>query len=187
MKINLTFIVFLTILLCYGQESVTVVRVIDGDTFEIENGERVRMIGINAPELSDIYGIDAKLHLTKLIENENVTLVRDQLTNDKDRYQRLLRYAYFNDEDINKRMIDDGFAFAYLKFKFTKSNEYRNTQLQSKENGLGIWSHEKNTDFIDKTDNDRRSGFFDLPPKAYLAGVLIFVLVIIGIVYYYKK
>ena len=42
-------------LFSFGQEY-KVIRVIDGDTFEIEGGEKVRMIGINAPELSEKFG-----------------------------------------------------------------------------------------------------------------------------------
>ena len=39
-------------LVSFGQD-VKVIRIIDGDTFEIENGDKVRMIGIDAPELKD--------------------------------------------------------------------------------------------------------------------------------------
>ena len=72
-KLLLVFLFFPMI--SFGQE-ITVVRVIDGDTFVIEGGERVRMIGINAPELKDIYGVESKNHLKTLIESKYVNLIK---------------------------------------------------------------------------------------------------------------
>ena len=70
------FLVFLFFpMISFGQE-IRVVRVIDGDTFVIEGGERVRMIGINAPELKDIYGVESKNHLKTLIESKYVNLIK---------------------------------------------------------------------------------------------------------------
>lgn len=72
-KLLLVFLFFPMI--SFGQE-IRVVRVIDGDTFVIEGGERVRMIGINAPELKDIYGVESKNHLKTLIESKYVNLIK---------------------------------------------------------------------------------------------------------------
>ena len=72
-KLLLVFLFFPMI--SFGQE-IRVVRVIDGDTFVIEGGERVRMIGINAPELNDIYGVESKNHLKTLIESKYVNLIK---------------------------------------------------------------------------------------------------------------
>ena len=43
-----------------------------------------------------------------------------------DFFGRLLRYVYFEDSDVNLKMIEDGYANVYTKFKFTKSKEYIN-------------------------------------------------------------
>src|SRR5699024_5466472 len=114
-------IFLLSTIACFATQT-KVTRVIDGDTFEIESGEKVRLIGINAPEMSDFYGLEAKEHLTDLIENKSVYLQPDNISNDRDRYQRLLRYVIIGGIDVNKKMISDGFAFAYLKYKFSKSD-----------------------------------------------------------------
>lgn len=186
MRLTVAIILFLTTFLCFGQNS-KVIRVIDGDTFETEHGEKVRMIGINAPELSDIYGIEAKEHLIELIEHKDVILVPGKISKDKDIYQRLLRYVYYESEDINKKMIEDGFAFAYLKYKFEKSSEYENAQLESKTNYNGIWSHDSNVIFK-KTEKDKKNfDFKDLPTKIYLVATLLFILIVIGLIYYFKK
>ena len=107
-----------------GQE-IKVVRVIDGDTFVIEGGERVRMIGINEPELKDIYGVESKNHLKTLIESKYVYLIKGDGTDNKDYFKRLLRYVYVDSTDINLKMIEDGFASAYLKYPFSKSKQYK--------------------------------------------------------------
>ena len=111
-------------LVSFGQEF-KVTRVIDGDTFVIQNGERIRMIGIDAPELKDKFGIQSKNHLKKLIENKHVFLKGGNITSDKDYFKRLLRYVYIDETDINLKMINDGFASVYLKYKFSKIEQYK--------------------------------------------------------------
>ena len=186
MKYKLSIILILISILCLGEE-IKVIRIIDGDTFETVSGEKVRMIGINAPEISDIFGVEAKEHLKNLIENEYITLIGDQLSNDKDMYQRLLRYVYLNGVDINKKMIDDGFAFAYLKYKFSKSAEYKLAQLQSKENLLGIWGDKEDSN--NKAEKILGCKFLikNLQPRIYLISALLIILISIGFVYYFKK
>ena len=121
---KLLLVLLLVPLVSFGQE-IKVVRVIDGDTFVIEGGERVRMIGINAPELKDIYGVESKNHPKTLIENKYVNLIKGDVTNNKDYFKRLLRYVYVDSTDINLKMIEDGFASAYLKYPFSKSKQYK--------------------------------------------------------------
>tara|TARA_B110000285_G_C14693830_1_gene410285 strand:- start:41 stop:403 length:363 start_codon:yes stop_codon:yes gene_type:complete len=111
-------------MISFGQE-IRVVRVIDGDTFVIEGGERVRMIGINAPELKDIYGVESKNHLKTLIESKYVNLIKGDVTANKDYFKRLLRYVYLDSTDMNLKMIEDGFASAYFKYPFSKSKQYK--------------------------------------------------------------
>jgi micrococcal nuclease len=111
-------------LVSFGQDF-KVVRVIDGDTFIIEGGERVRMIGIDAPELKDLYGVESKNQLKALIQNKHVKLIKGVVTANKDYFKRLLRYVYIDSTDINLKMIEDGFASVYLKYPFSKSSEYK--------------------------------------------------------------
>ena len=112
-------------LVSFGQD-VKVIRIIDGDTFEIENGDKVRMIGIDAPELKVNNGLESKNHLKLLIENKYVSLIKDEKNKNKDFFGRLLRYVYLDNYDVNLKMIEDGYANVYTKFKFTKSKEYIN-------------------------------------------------------------
>jgi endonuclease YncB( thermonuclease family) len=107
---KLLLILMFVPLVSFGQDF-KVVRVIDGDTFIIEGGERVRMIGID--------------HLKALIQNKHVKLIKGVVTANKDYFKRLLRYVYIDSTDINLKMIEDGFASVYLKYPFSKSSEYK--------------------------------------------------------------
>jgi micrococcal nuclease len=120
---KLLLILMFVPLVSFGQDF-KVVRVIDGDTFIIEGGERVRMIGIDAPELKDLYGVESKNQLKALIQNKHVKLIKGVVTANKDYFKRLLSYVYIDSTDINLKMIEDGFASVYLKYPFSKSSEY---------------------------------------------------------------
>lgn len=121
-----------------------VTKVIDGDTFEIEGGIRVRMIGIDTPESVsnstpvECYGQQAYLETKKLIEGKKVLLQKD--VSETDRYKRLLRYVYLNDIFINDFLVMQGFATVStfppdVKYvdTFTNSQEY------AKNYSLGLW------------------------------------------------
>lgn len=183
---TITYILLLTTFVCFGTTT-KVTRVIDGDTFETETGEKVRLIGINAPEISDIFGQEAKQYLSYLIENKTVDLQADNLSNDRDRYQRLLRYVILDGVDINKKMVSDGFAFAYLKYKFSKSIDYEQAQLEARETNKGIWGDSKKETTIKEQEKKETSFWKDLSPKAYFVGSLVIILLLVGLFTYFKK
>lgn len=162
-------------------------RVIDGDTFETESGEKVRLIGINAPEMSDFYGLKAKRYLKNLVENKIVDLETDNISNDRDRYQRLLRYVIIDGIDINKKMIADGFAFAYLKYKFSKSDLYENAQIRAREMNLGIWGNSQNEGSKSKQFNETQGFWKTISPKAYFIASILILLIFYGLCTYFKK
>jgi micrococcal nuclease len=95
-------------------ELLLVTRVIDGDTVELENGEKVRYIGIDTPETQhpslgkQCYGPEATERNRQLVEGKRVKLEADKT--DMDRYDRLLRYVWIEDVLINEVMVREGFA-----------------------------------------------------------------------------
>lgn len=171
---------------CFGTTT-KVTRIIDGDTFETETGEKVRLIGINAPEISDIFGQEAKQYLSHLILDKNVELQSDNISNDRDRYQRLLRYIIVDGIDINKKMVSDGFAFAYLKYHFSKSNDYEQAQIEARETNKGIWGDSKKETIIKEQKKKETSFWKDLSPKIYFVGFLVIILLLVGLFTYFKK
>jgi len=186
MKQTLTLILTIIALTCFGT-TVKVTRVIDGDTFETETGEKVRLVGINAPEISDIFGEEAKQHLINLIDGKVINLEPDHISNDRDRYGRLLRYVIYNNSDINRQMLLDGFAFAYLKYHFDKETEYRQAQITAKTNNVGIWGSNQKAQTDTQFKNTDENDFSKTSTETYLVGAFIILLIGIGCYYYFKK
>lgn len=186
MKQSLLIILTLLTFVCFGTPT-KVTRIIDGDTFETETGEKVRLIGINAPEITDIFGEEAKTHLAQIIEGQTVDLVADHISNDRDRYNRLLRYVVLNGVDINKQMLLDGYAFAYLKYHFEKESEYKQAQLEGNKNSNGIWGNSKKENIIKQQESETTNFWSSLSPQVYLIAGLILLLILIGFWGYYKK
>lgn len=91
------------------QESVT--RAVDGDTLVLHSGAKVRLIGIDTPEVGQCGYYEAKVLLASLTVGRTVTLTAAART-DTDRYGRLLRYVDVGSTDVGLRMITSGRAIA---------------------------------------------------------------------------
>ena len=115
----------LVLIYLFTSRDTRVRRVIDGDTFITNKGDRVRLIGIDAPELPSLRGIESKMYLHELVDNKVVILERDGISDNKDKYGRLLRYVYLNKKDVNLQMLKSGYAKPYLYFNFEKINQYK--------------------------------------------------------------
>ena len=87
--------------------------VIDGDTVVLENGERLRYIGIDAPELDECYGQEALWADIDLVKGKTLALYFDRQL--RDRYDRLLAYAYLPDGTfVNQWLVQQGYARAMI-------------------------------------------------------------------------
>ena len=93
-----------------------VARANDGDTLTLRGGEQVRLVQIDAPELTtDCYGRAAQKALAALVaEGTRVRLVRDPALDDTDRYGRLLRYVIVGERDVNVELVRQGAASPYF-------------------------------------------------------------------------
>lgn len=88
-----------------------VVGVVDGDTLDVSNGERVRLIGIDTPEIGQCGYGEATATLRQLVAGRSVNLVPGA-RDDRDRYGRLLRYVEADGVDVNLSMLRSGRAIA---------------------------------------------------------------------------
>ncbi len=123
---------------------VQVARVVDGDTIVIDGGEYVRLIGMNTPETVspkkpvECYGPEASERTKELLTGQTVRLERD--VDERDKYGRLLRYVYLNQEFVNLELVQEGYAKAY---PFPPNTKYRPlftaAQKQAKAAHLGLW------------------------------------------------
>jgi len=134
---RMLMLVLLTFIFCTRTERVT--EVIDGDTFKTEQGNAVRLLGINAPEIHDPGGDIAKHVLTHMVMGKNVRLERD--ATDKDDYGRLLRYVFVDGMFINAEMIRMGYA--ELRF-YPPDTQYlediRKLEKMAIRNRQGLWA-----------------------------------------------
>lgn len=121
-----------------------VTRVIDGDTIEIENGEKIRYIGIDTPETVDprkqvqCFGIEASKKNKELVEGKAVRLEKD--ITDRDKYFRLLRYVWVDDLFVNLELVKQGFANSYsyppdIKYQ----EEFLAAEKEAREAERGLW------------------------------------------------
>jgi len=102
--------------------TVTVDHVIDGDTIRANvdgRDERIRLLGIDAPEIGrdgdpdEKCAQEAKRFLTSWIDGATVTVTTDPNSPDRDPYDRLLAYVDIDDVDVSYVMLDDGWADLY--------------------------------------------------------------------------
>lgn len=142
--------------------SYQVTKVFDGDTFEVEisgKKEKVRMLGIDTPEKYDSDKLDRDSERTKkdketirrlgslssgytvrLIGGKKVRLIPDSKGDQTDKYGRLLRYVYLDDGTfVNKKIIEDGYATAFRRFKVSKEKELIEAEKDARENKRGLW------------------------------------------------
>ena len=94
-----------------GPSSGVVAKVIDGDTIELESGERVRYLMIDTPENTseqECYGPEATSANKMFVEGQTVSLSYDAECTDK--YDRLLAYVSIGDQVINEIMVERGYA-----------------------------------------------------------------------------
>ncbi|MGB6837498.1 MAG: thermonuclease family protein [Dehalococcoidia bacterium] len=91
-------------------------RVIDGDTIQVEGGLTVHYIGINAPEMrgpdepSECYGAEARERNRELVEGKVAQLERDMAHEDGD--GQVLRYVYVDGRMLNEILLREGYARA---------------------------------------------------------------------------
>lgn len=138
MKRGITALIFLAIILFFyvkqpweaetskieirgieGQKLVT--KIIDGDTVIVEEGDTVRLLGIDADEKGYPCYEPAKKRLEELILNKKVDLEADK--EDRDQYKRYLRYLILDQENINLKLVKEGLAIARFSSENVKYRE----------------------------------------------------------------
>lgn len=127
-----------------------VVEAIDGDTLLVElagRRETVRLIGVDTPETKDrrkpvqCFGQAAADFTKSLAEGKTVRLAADPHSNDRDKYRRLLRYAYLPDSRLlNAVIIESGYGFAYTIFPYEKIDDFRALEANARRWSRGLWS-----------------------------------------------
>ena len=115
-------------------------KIIDGDTFLIEGGYSVRILGIDADEREHPCYEAAKDGLEELILNKEVKLEKG--TEDKDQWCRYLRYVFLDNKNLGLELVKKGLAVARFSPEDVKyREEIATAEKQAKENKIGCkWS-----------------------------------------------
>lgn len=128
-----------------GYDFIRVKTVYDGDTVVLEDGRKIRLLGINTPEvqhrdkLADAGGEEAKRWLQDKLLNKRVRL---ELSNEKtDKYNRTLAHLFTeNKEHINVLLVKTGLAAVNIyPENLLYVNELVDAEEQAEKAHLGIW------------------------------------------------
>jgi micrococcal nuclease len=142
----------------YDYNNILVKRVVDGDTLQLESGEKVRLIGIDTPEMHEsnklhrdarqsgqdlkaiiALGREAYAFTEKLAEGKRVKLEFDAEKYDK--YNRLLAYVYLTDGIfINAKIVEEGYAsLLTIPPNVRYADLFLKLYRQAREERRGLW------------------------------------------------
>ena len=114
------------------------------DGWELNNSERVRLIGADTPETKhprkpvQYFGMEAYQFTKQMVEGKVVRLEYDWQR--RDRYRRLLAYVYLMDGTfLNAEIIKQGYGFAYTRYPFKFLDEFRLYEREAREKKRGLW------------------------------------------------
>lgn len=138
---------------------ILVTRAVDGDTLLLENGQRVRLIGVDTPELhesSKLHKDSKRLKMSvksiqklgeksyeftkKLVEGKKVRLEFDVEKYDK--YGRLLAYVYLQDGTfVNAEIVKQGYAnLMTIPPNVKYADSFVKLFKEAREGKKGLWS-----------------------------------------------
>jgi len=128
-------------------EYAEVVEVIDGDTIVVDiegKKEFVRYIGVDTPETTrdgkeeECFAAEATKANTQLVARRQVRLESD--TDDRDKYNRLLRYVYADEVFVNRELVEEGYATVLTIPPNTEyAQEFKMLETKAKEGRVGMW------------------------------------------------
>ncbi|MFH1762123.1 MAG: thermonuclease family protein [bacterium] len=127
--------IFIFVTLLFTAEIYTVKKVVDGDTFELENGEKVRLLCVNTPESvhprrnkNSQEGIIAGKYTQTRLEGKAVDL-KCETAKKYGRFGRLLAYCFIDGKNFNLELVEKGYSCYYTKYG--KSEYYHDEFLKS--------------------------------------------------------
>ncbi|MGD2109507.1 MAG: thermonuclease family protein [Phycisphaerae bacterium] len=137
----------------YHDQSFVVVRVIDGDTFDIDipdgdkKATRVRLWGVDTPEVShgggtDMhFGPEASAFAKKTLEHRGVHIVLSPKRT-RGKYGRLLAYVYLErgGRMFNEMLLEEGYAYADLRFGHHYYDQFKRIEKRARKAGVGLWA-----------------------------------------------
>lgn len=129
-------------------ERVRVTYVYDGDTVKLADGRRLRLVGINTPELArkdeagEPLAQAARASLQNMLDNASHILQLEYGTEHNDHYGRLLAHAYLeNGDNVAARLLQQGLATALVVPPNTRAMHcYQRLEDAARSKRLGLWA-----------------------------------------------
>lgn len=115
-------------------------EVIDGDTVVLDNGETVRYVGVDTPEINEPFYLEAKAR--------NATLVQGMLVNvlvcgaeTRDKYGRVLAWVSSGGVQVNETLIKEGLGRALIipPCGLVRARQFRELEKEARDGQRGIW------------------------------------------------
>lgn len=133
----------------YDRKSGVVLRVIDGDSAVVSVDSHevlIQLLGVDAPEMNfgdqqteQYWSTQARDYLLERIGKKTILLKLDP-PRMRDRFGRLLVYAYLSDTDnVNLAMIRDGYAYADRREKHTLESQFESAEADARQRRRGLW------------------------------------------------
>lgn len=121
-------------------------RAVDGDTLLMENGVRIRLIGVDTPETKhpdrppEPFGAEASEFTRQRVEGRNVRLEYDRERYDD--HRRTLAYVFIDDQMLNEELLRGGYGRALLRFPYRNDRKqlFREAEREARDARRGIWS-----------------------------------------------
>jgi micrococcal nuclease len=136
----------------YNEKIFTVVKVVDGDTIDINVPDgnwpdtRIRLLGIDTPETEKssngamYYGKEASEFTAKMALGQNVSVIMDKLSKPRDKYHRLLAHIRLaGGKILNEELISQGFAYADTRFPHSYYEKYVQLEKTAQKQKKGLW------------------------------------------------
>ncbi len=125
-----------------GPSSAVVTRVVDGDTVELDTGEKVRYLCVNTPEISppaECFGSEAAAFNRDLVEGKEVTLEYD--VECRDMYDRLLAFVRVGGQEVNSVLVERGYARVLIIAPNCEERgpEFEQLEIEARNAAVGLW------------------------------------------------
>jgi micrococcal nuclease len=123
-----------------------VAKVFDGDTIRLDDGRKIRLTGVDAPEVDSPYargepgGCGSRDYLKAMLEGKRVVVKVGEES--IDRYGRTLAMVYLGEVLVNGRIIRDGWARAYRRFDYPCKDLFMAYEAEARARGIGMWKEE---------------------------------------------
>ena len=116
----------------------------DGDTIHLADGRRVRLVQIDAPEISDdeCYAKEAARVLERLVPLSSTVFLRaDRALDKRDRFGRTLAYVFEQKTNINLRLVELGAAapYFYRGDRGRYADELMTSAREARAKKRGLW------------------------------------------------